>query len=370
MHAPVRPTDRYADYLRNRDFTPDSAQRHAVAALQSLHDEILAQSVSGSSAVTRWLTRFVPFKRPAVRGLYLWGGVGRGKTWLMNMLYDTLPLERKLRKHFHTFMLNVHAMLGERAGRRNPLKSIADDLASRYRVICLDEFIVTNITDAMLLSGLLEALFDNGVVLVATSNRAPDDLYKNGLQRERFMPAIELIKRNTRVLHIDGATDHRLALLESHDTWYSPTGSETDRLMEQRMRELAPSEITTRGTLMINRRPVSTRMHAEEIAWFGFDDLCDAPRAAADYVEIARDYHTVLLSGVPLMDENFDDKARRFIYLIDALYDRNVKLIISAADNPDKLYSRGSLEFAFLRTASRLVEMRSKKYLEKPHRGD
>lgn len=364
----MQPAAAYQRDLKKHAFVADPAQKRAVDALQRLYDELIANSSRHPSFLQRLYRMMTePAKKP-VKGLYIWGGVGRGKTWLMNLFYEALPFDDKLRLHFHHFMIAVHEKLTELDGVKNPLQRIASDFARNYRVLCLDEFIVTNITDAMLLSGLLEALFNNGVTLVATSNRIPDDLYKNGLQRERFVPAIALIKHFTEVLHMDGATDHRIALLEQDNMYYTPITEDTENRLKEHMHTLAPGAISHHRVLTIHKRPVAAYMHADEIAWFEFDVLCNTPRAAPDYIELARDYHTIILSGVPVMDENNDDKARRFIYLIDELYDRSVKLIISADAAPEKLYTGEMLRFAFNRTSSRLIEMRSKAYLEQPHR--
>lgn len=362
------PIEAYQDELASNGFVSDPAQKQAVDQLQQLYEALMNHDTSSMSPLKRLACYFRHYNRTPVNGLYIWGGVGRGKTWLMNLFHESLPFDDKLRLHFHHFMLGVHEQLAQLQKQKNPLEAIASNLAEKFRVICLDEFIVTNITDAMLLSGLLDALFRRGVALVATSNRIPDDLYKNGLQRERFLPAIELIKQHTQVLHVDGKTDHRVALLEQHDTYYSPITENTDHELVQRMASLAPAKILTDQVITILDRPIQTRMHADEIAWFEFNALCDAPRAAPDYIELAREYHTILLSNVPIMDENLDDKARRFIYLIDELYDKCVKLIISADSLPEKLYTGRMLEFAFNRTSSRLIEMRSVEYLERPHR--
>lgn len=364
----MQPVDAYHDALKNHGFVPDAAQQTAVEALQQLYDQLATDNASTASWLKRIYCLLAGCNKTPAKGLYLWGGVGRGKTWLMNLFYDSLPTNRKTRMHFHHFMVDVHEKLNGMQKQKNPLAIIAADYAARYRVLCLDEFIVTNITDAMLLSGLLRALFNHGVILVATSNRIPDDLYKNGLQRERFLPAIELIKQHTRVMHIDGTVDHRIALLEQEDIYYTPITAQTSQLLAQRMETLAPGAITRDHVLTIHKRPIRTVMQADEIAWFEFNMLCDAPRATPDYIQLAREYHTIILSDVPVMDENMDDKARRFIYLIDALYDRNVKLIISADATPEKLYTGDMLKFAFNRASSRLSEMRSKKYLEKPHK--
>ena len=360
------PAEKYRYILENYGFSEDAAQQQAVDALQRLHDGL--NSGRGNHPGP-FLRRLLRRNTQPVRGLYLWGGVGRGKTWLMNLFHETLPFDDKLRVHFHNFMLDVHARLSRCRQRKNPLRQIARDFADQYRVICLDEFIVTNITDAMLLYGLLDELFNNGVTVVATSNRAPDELYKNGLQRERFLPAIELIKQHTQVLKIDGDTDHRLALLERADTYYAPITAGTDAQLFERFRSLSSSRIEHDRVLTINDRPVRTRVCGNELAWFDFDALCEAPRAAPDYIVLARDFHTIILSGVPVMDESREDSARRFIYLIDALYDRNVKLITSAAALPEQLYCGRILAFPYKRTCSRLIEMRSEAYLEKPHRG-
>ena len=366
----MRPIEVYHRDLKKNGFVTDPAQKQAVDALQLLYDELVANTTAEITFIQRLHYLFTNRHAAPVKGLYIWGGVGRGKTWLMNLFYESLPFENKLRLHFHHFMLDVHGQLARLHNLKNPLIVIANDLAKKYRVLCLDEFIVTNITDAMLLSGLLEALVKNGVTLVATSNRIPDDLYKNGLQRERFLPAIELIKQDTHVMHIDGDTDHRIALLEQDDVYYTPVTADTHDKLKKRMESLAPCTISCDHVLTIHKRPIKTLMHADEIAWFEFDVLCGAPRAAPDYIELAHDYHTIILSNVPVMDENMDDKARRFIYLIDELYDRSVKLVISADAAPEKLYTGDMLKFAFNRTSSRLIEMRSKEYLEKPHKSE
>lgn len=363
----LQPRDAYTRGLKKNGFVSDPAQQQVVDALQRLHQQLAAFNSPGASLIKRSICKLICCKTTPVKGLYIWGDVGRGKTWLMNLFFESLPFDNKLRLHFHHFMLEVHERLARMDKQKYPLTLVAKEFASKYRVLCLDEFIVTNITDAMLLYGLLQALFDQGVTLIATSNRVPDDLYKNGLQRERFLPAIGLIKQHTRVMHIDGDVDHRIALLEQNDVYYSPITAETTNELNKRMALLAPGPMKANYVLTIHKRPIQTVKHADEIAWFEFNALCDAPRATPDYIELARDYHSIILSSVPIMDENMDDKARRFIYLIDELYDRKVKLIISADVPPEKLYTGDMFRFAFNRTSSRLVEMRSKNYLEQPH---
>jgi cell division protein ZapE len=361
------PTEKYQQIIQSGIHEKDPAQQVAIKAFQQIYEHLIARDKQSNSFISTLFRKLSGKKFTPAQGLYLWGDVGRGKTWLMNLFYESLPFDNKKRLHFHHFMLNVHERLGELQNQKNPLHLIARDYAAKYRVLCLDEFIVTNITDAMLLYGLLDALFKHGMMLVATSNRVPDDLYLNGLQRERFLPAIDLIKQHTQVLHLDGNVDHRLILLEQSDVYYTPVTETTNDELEQRMESLATTRIEKNEVLNVLNREIQTIACSDEIVWFDFDVLCNAPRAAQDYIVLAEDFHTLLLSNVPVMDENHDDKARRFIYLIDELYDKNVKLIISAAALPDQLYTGDMLKFAYNRTRSRLIEMRSDKYLSKPH---
>ncbi len=370
-------TEHYKIALQQPDMVHDAVQEQAIIKLEALS---LALSTNQNSPVTEFLKRLSPFSKhhtKPVQGLYLWGGVGRGKTWLMNLFYEELAIEEKNRIHFHHFMLDIHEKLGtlhkqndnhKAKNRKNPLQHIAMQLARKYKVLCIDEFIVTNITDAMILSELLHALFKHQVCLVATSNRVPDDLYLNGLQRERFLPAIELIKTNTEVFHLDGGVDHRISLLEQSDVYYCPMVENTDQLILQRMQELAITPLIKNKTLTILNREIKTVYCSDDCAWFDFEIICTAPRAAQDYIELAQQFNTIIITNIPVMDEYSDDKSRRFIYLIDELYDRNVKLIASAATHPEKLYRGSMLEFAFHRTSSRLIEMRSHQYLTKPHK--
>jgi cell division protein ZapE len=364
---------RYITALQQPDMVEDVAQQRAIQKLEALSHAISTEKRRWISAFPQWLP---PFNKPAeqpLSGLYIWGGVGRGKTWLMNLFYEELAIEEKYRVHFHHFMLDIHERLSllnreKSRNRKNPLQSIAGELAGKYSVLCIDEFIVTNITDAMILSELLDALFKRRVYLVATSNRIPDDLYLNGLQRERFLPAIELIKNRMDVFHLDSGVDHRTSLLEQADVYYCPADDNTPHTLLQRMQELAITPLIRSKTLNIHNREIKTIYCSEEIAWFDFETLCSAPRAAQDYIELARQFNTLIITGIPIMDEHSDDKSRRFIYLIDELYDRNVKLIASAEAQPEDLYHGNMLEFAFHRTSSRLIEMRSHQYLSKQHK--
>ena len=305
-------------------------------------------------------------RRHAVRGLYLWGSVGRGKTWLMDLFYDGLPLKRKERVHFHRFMRKVHDALRAAGAARDPLQRVGDAWSRRCDVLCLDEFFVSDIADAMLLAGLFERLFDNGTTLVTTSNVAPDGLYRDGLQRAKFLPAIELIKQNTRVLRLDGQTDYRLRILERSEIFHVPLDDDADRGLRKAFDRFA-AEAQMNPVLEINGRDFRARRRGDGVVWFEFEELCGKPRGAIDYIEIARAFNTVLLANVPQLGEDDSDAARRFVTLIDEFYDRNVKLLMSAAVTIDELYRGNRLAFEFQRTASRLTEMQSHEYLARPH---
>ncbi|MDH5766128.1 MAG: cell division protein ZapE [Gammaproteobacteria bacterium] len=356
----------YTARIQSDNFVADPAQQKIISKLNQLYTELCEQESAKHQFVNK-ISRTMGWSNQ-VKGIYLWGGVGRGKTWLMDMFYDALPFKGKIRLHFHHFMQAVHDELTLLKGRTNPLILVARNFAKNTSILCLDEFHVADITDAMLLHGLLDELFKSGLTLVVTSNQQPDELYKNGLQRERFLPAIELIKQHTQILNIDGQIDHRLRLLERADIWYYPLSDHNNQQLDERFKELAPCKGVSNTTLQINYRSLVCRMCADDVAWFDFNVLCSGPRATADYIEIARCFHTVLISGIPQMDESQDDKAQRFINMIDEFYDRNVKLIATCETMPVDLYMGRQLIFDFQRTVSRLEEMRSHNYLSKPHR--
>lgn len=310
-----------------------------------------------------------PWRRPAskpVQGIYLWGGVGRGKTWLMDLFLENLPAQRATRAHFHRFMARVHEALARHGSVRDPLALIAREWASGCDVLCFDEFFVSDIADAMLIGGLLKALLDEGIILVATSNVHPDELYRDGLQRARFLPAIDCIKQHCRVTEIAGDRDHRLRILEHTGVFQSSLEPDSDRLMEQRYDWFSGGKDLDRH-FQVNGRDFEARRRGLGIVWFDFDELCRKARSAIDYIEIARGFNTVLFSAVPVLDDTSVDAVRRFIALVDEFYDRNVKLIISAAGPPQQLYTGQRLQFEFQRTWSRLTEMQSHDYLAKPH---
>jgi cell division protein ZapE len=311
----------------------------------------------------------LPRRRAPLRGIYLWGGVGRGKTFLADAFHAELPLREKRREHFHRLMQEVHARLAGHRGHASPLDRVAADLASRARILCIDEFIVSDVADAMILGTLLEALFRRGVTLVATSNLPPRELYRGGLQRERFLPAIALIERHCRVIELDGGIDYRLRQLERVTLWLGPEAADADARLAAEFEQLADGRGAQDAQVQAAGRPLRARREAEGIVWFGFRELCEGPRSVADYIEIARCYGTVFLSGVPVMRASDDDAARRFVTLVDELYDRGVKLVVSSdAGQPEGLYHGERLAFEFRRTASRLHEMQGLAYLARPHR--
>ena len=354
------PLVHYQQLLGEGGFEPDPEQLTAAGAFDELWHALRKQKHP------RLLNRLLGKKPQYVRGLYLWGGVGRGKTWLMDLFYEQLPLERKQRVHFHRFMQRIHSKLKTLGNVQDPLPRIAESWARECNILCLDEFFVSDIADAMLLSGLLENLFSRGVTLVTTSNIEPDRLYSNGLQRARFLPAIELIKQHTRVLELGGETDFRLRILEQSEIFHHPLDHAADRQMTASFDRIsAACELA--HDLKINGRNFHALRRGDGIIWFNFKELCDKPRGSADYSEIARAFNTVMLSDMPQLTENDASVARRFITLVDEFYDRNVKLLISAATTIDELYTGQRLAFEYQRTASRLTEMQSHEYLARPH---
>jgi len=350
----------YERLVNSGAYQDDSAQRKAILELDRVWTELGAHPVSG------WWAKLRGRRRPPVEGLYLWGGVGRGKTWMMDLFFESLPGKHKLRIHFHRFMARVHQALRNKPSTRDPLVEIAREWAAQCRVLCFDEFFVADIADAMLLGGLLQALFAEGVTLVATSNVAPDDLYRDGLQRAKFLPAIAALKLHCRSLHVDGETDFRLRLLQRSETFLQPLDAHAETALDTAFTEMSGG-CSLAPELEVNGRVLKARKRGDGVIWFGFGELCEGPTGSADYIEIARAFNTVLLSGVPVLAENAADAARRFINLVDEFYDRNVKLLVSAAAAIDSLYTGARLAFEYQRTASRLTEMQSDEYLARPH---
>ena len=355
----------YARALRQHGFSADPGQRAVLARLDLLRRR-LTRAARGAPRWLAWLGR-APVEAP-VCGLYLWGGVGRGKTWLMDLFVESLPFPARRRQHFHRFMHDVHAQLATLKHERDPLERVAETIASEVRVLCLDELQVTDIADAMILGGLFAGLFRRGLTLVATSNTALRDLYKDGLQRARFVPAIELLERHVEVLHVDGPTDYRLRELTQAGV-YLPLGApDTVARLAQLFGRLAHDGAHSGGEILIEGRPIAVVREGPGVAWFEFAVLCGGPRSTDDYIEIAREYQSVIVSGVPVLEAANDDEARRFIELVDELYDRNVNLILSAAALPPGLYRGERLAAPFERTVSRLIEMQSDEYLAREHR--
>lgn len=357
----MTPVERYAADLARQGFAADAAQAGAVSALQALYEELVSKPPKRGLTTGR-------LRYPPVKGLYFWGGVGRGKTYLMDVFYEALPFTRKRRTHFHRFMLDVHERRHRYPDLRDPLSKVAEEIAAETRVLCFDEFFVSDIADAMILGRLMEALFAKGITLVTTSNIVPDGLYKDGLQRANFLPAIAVLKANVQVMNVDGGIDYRLRHLTDAELYLAPCDVACEAKLLDYFRRFAGCEGTAAVTMTLHGRELIAHRHAEGVVWFEFGELCEGPRGAADYIELARTHHTLMLSHVPVLTVNDENEARRFITLIDELYDRNVKLIIAADAPVEALYRGDRLIFEFERTKSRLIEMRTLEYLRHPHR--
>ena len=344
-----------------RGLTLDAAQQAALHAFDRLAVDLAATGQAG-----RTLFRIFQRQQP-VRGLYLWGGVGRGKSFLMDGFFEWVPVSRKQRIHFHRFMQDVHRDLKKIQGAENPLLEIARARSREVRLLCLDEFHVTDIGDAMLMRNLLEGLLDHGVVLVTTSNQHPDGLYRDGLQRGQFLPAIELLKDRLDVVEVDGKVDYRLRALEKGGVYHAIAGEAADRAMTATFAEVAGVPGARSIDFEIENRVMTARRIGPGVAWFDFDELCAGPRGQADYIELARRFHTILVSGLRRFGVNDRDKRRRFTWLVDEFYDRRVKLIISAESGLQEIYSGVARDTETERTLSRLIEMQTRQYLGEPH---
>ncbi|GGD21763.1 cell division protein ZapE [Franconibacter daqui] len=369
------PTSRYQQALNEGSHQPDDVQREAVSRLDTIYHELTGNKTAPAESGGLLAKVGKLFgKRPQpesitpVRGLYMWGGVGRGKTWLMDLFYQSLPGERKQRLHFHRFMLKVHEDLTALQGHSDPLEIIADRFKAQTDVLCFDEFFVSDITDAMLLGGLMQALFARGITLVATSNIPPDELYRNGLQRARFLPAIEAIKRHCDVMNVDAGIDYRLRTLTQAHLWLSPLNEETKGRMEQLYTALAGAKRQGEPVLEINHRPLPTLGLENQTLAVAFRTLCVDARSQHDYIDLSRQFHTVLLFDVPVMTPQMESEARRFIALVDEFYERHVKLVVSAAAPLMEIYQGQRLKFEFQRCLSRLQEMQSEEYLKRAHK--
>ncbi|WP_061707038.1 cell division protein ZapE [Pseudenterobacter timonensis] len=369
----LSPASRYQQALDEGSHQPDSVQRDAIHRLDAIYQALLSKPANAGSqgglksALGRLLGRKVPASDAPVRGLYMWGGVGRGKTWLMDMFYQSLPGERKQRLHFHRFMLRVHEELTALQGHTDPLDIVADRFKAQTDVLCFDEFFVSDITDAMLLGGLMKALFARGITLVATSNIPPDELYRNGLQRARFLPAIDAIKAHCDIMNVDAGVDYRLRTLTQAHLWLSPLGDETQSQMDRLWQALAGAKRDNAPTLEINHRPLPTLGVENQTLAVSFATLCVDARSQHDYIALSRLFHTVMLFDVPVMTPLMESEARRFIALVDEFYERHVKLVVSAAAMLYEIYQGERLKFEFQRCLSRLQEMQSEEYLRREH---
>jgi len=353
--VPVR--ELYERTLAERGYTADPAQLRAIAALARCEDEWADYKARRGNAFAKLVVR-----PPIPRGVYMYGGVGRGKSFLMDCFFNAVPLTRKTRLHFHEFMREVHRELAELQGTVNPLVELGKRIARRFRLICFDEFHVADVTDAMILHRLLDAMFANRVSIVATSNFHPDDLYPNGLHRDRILPAIALLKDKLEIVNVDNGTDYRQLTLEQVGLYHTPLGAAADAAMTEAFERLAEAKDES-PLLHIEHRELHARRRAGGVVWFDFKQLCGGPRSQNDYLELATQFHSMLLSGVPAMSPRMASEARRFTWLVDVLYDRRVKLILSAEVEPELLYTEGPLSHEFPRTVSRLREMQSAEFL-------
>lgn len=365
----MTPIEKYNNDIETNGFQSDPAQRKAVEALDELHHRFVDYLNFEAPPLTmiQKLLGKKPEEAIPPQGLYFWGGVGRGKTYLMDAFFDSLPTTQKMRVHFHRFMYRVHDELKRLGDTPDPLEHVADTFASEAQIICFDEFYVSDITDAMILATLLQALFHRGVVLVATSNIPPKDLYRNGLQRARFMPAIALIQSNCQILNVDSGIDYRLRTLEQAEIYHFPLDNIAQQNLKRYFSQLVTEDRVQERSIEINHRDIEVIASADDVLFASFEQLCQTMRSQNDYIEMSRIYHTVLLADVKQMGAKLDDAARRFIALVDEFYERRVKLIISAEVALEEIYTQGQLEFEFKRCISRLTEMQSHDYLASEH---
>jgi len=367
----VTPSAAYEADIKHRGFTEDEAQRKAVLLTQNLYDDLLKPQKPEKVTSNNSFLGFFNFrakKQPTtpINGLYFWGGVGRGKSYLIDRFYDCLPFPEKKRVHFNQFMQDIHNQLKYLAKTPDPLITVSEKIAKECRVLCIDEFYVDDITDAMIMAGLLDSLFTNCVTLVATSNIEPKRLYQNGLQRDRFLPAIDLILEHTTVYNLDSGIDYRLKLLEKHGTFHIQN-DHSEAILTKHLNELATTTVIENRPFKLNNRIIQCRARTDNIIWFDFSEICETPRSSIDYIVLAKEFETILISNIPQFDDGANDVVQRFIQLVDALYDHHVTLITTAAAAPDQLYSGKGLQLPFQRTASRLYEMRSENYLSQFH---
>ena len=358
------PLQYYQQAISSGHFVEDKVQEKAVILLDKIWYDLVDQDKQKKSFFSFFKKKVTP------KGIYMWGGVGRGKTWLMDTFFDSLPIKEKMRMHFHHFMQYVHKELNRLSGQQNPLDEVAKIILSKTTVICFDEFFVTNVTDAMILSDLFQKLFTQGITLIATSNIEPSSLYKDGIHRDRFLPTIGLLEKNCTILNVDAGIDYRLRILKQAELFKFPLSIETTKWLEQRFEVLTIGQKIDQEPIVINHRNINVVKKTNDILWCSFNSLCREPRSPSDFIEIANKYTTVLVSDIPHLNDQINDITRRFIYLVDEFYDRKVKLIITSENTILDLYQGKRLAFEIQRTQSRLLEMQSDEYLNSAHRLD
>ena len=362
------PLSRYQEDLQKPEFvSDDAAQKVAVDNLQRLYDDLCRYKTEPLGLLSKLGLKKASPRKP-IQGLYFWGGVGRGKTYLVDTFFECLPFAEKKRMHFHRFMQWVHAQRRDMQDQQDPLNLIAQKLADQTRILCFDEFVVNDVADAVILVKLLDALFGEGVTLVATSNVEPTELYRGGLQRDLFLPAIALIEKHTDVLNIDSGVDYRLRFLDKAETYFYPLDDTAKQGMQHNFAHLAPDQGVCDASMVVEGRELNFVKRADGVIWFSFAELCEGPRSQNDYIELARCFHSILVEQIPVMDRLMEDQARRFINLVDVFYDHNVKLIVSCEVKVIDLYQGTRVEFEFRRTISRLQEMQSHDYLALSHK--
>ncbi len=361
--------DHYRNSIESGDLNYDSHQEKILEDLQEIYNHVIKPQTKEEqkSSFMRLFSRKADKTQPKQlqKGLYLWGGVGRGKTHLVDMFFEQLPIENKLRLHFHRFMQLVHDELAVLDAEEDPLKRVAGDFSKQTRLLCLDELHVIDITDAMLLGRLFKYLFEAGIILVTTSNFHPDDLYKNGLQRSRFLPAIELLKNHTKVTEMTGEKDYRTQALKEVGTFYYINNELSNEQLLTHFQQISGiSAVNDRSEVFINNRHIPVIQWTRDVVWFSFDELCNTPRSSEDYRQIATFFHTIFISDIPVMSKDLDDAARRFINMIDTFYDMHINIVVSAEAQAEKLYQGERLEFEFQRAVSRIKEMQTIDYIK------
>lgn len=361
----MTPLQRYQAAIATDEFNHDPIQEKAMTYLDGVYHQLIENSKEKKGLFGFFKSQPVPPK-----GLYMWGGVGRGKTWMMDMFFESVPLQRKMRMHFHHFMLRVHKELNKLQGSSDPLEKVADIIHDEAVLICFDEFFVSNVSDAMILGDLFTMLFKRGITLVATSNIEPSGLYKDGLHRDRFMPAVTELEKHTTVMNIDSGIDYRLRLLQQAELYKSPLTKENSHWLANRFVSLANNQKISKEPITINGREIKINARTKTVLYCDFRQLCMEPRSANDFIEISNNFSTVLVDNVPELTDVLRDPTRRFIYLVDEFYDRRVKLLVRAEQSILDLYQGEKLAFEIERTRSRLLEMQSEDYLKLEHRLD